>query len=55
MKEVYHCTPKELDKQEEKLLDLHYTFLMEERQHEIIESKRAEQRNKTASYLKKKK
>ena len=40
MKEIYRCTPEELERQDEHMLDLHYSFLMAERQHEIIEQKR---------------
>ena len=46
MKEVYHCSPAELDKVEERRLQLDYDFLMAERHHEIIEYKRAEQKSK---------
>lgn len=46
MKEIYHCTPSEIEEQDENMLNLHYNFLMEERQHEYIESKRAEQKAK---------
>ena len=54
MKEVYHCSPKELEKVPERELNLHFAFLMSEREHEYIESKRAEQRNKQkASFPKK--
>jgi len=44
MKEIYHCTPTELDKQEERILNMHYDFLMAERKHEYIESQRAKQK-----------
>lgn len=46
IKELYHCSPYELDKVEERRLDLDYSFLMEERHHEYIEQKRAEQKAK---------
>lgn len=48
IKELYHCTPSELDKQNEHTLQLHYTMLMEERKWEAIEHKRAEQRAKNS-------
>lgn len=48
IKELYHCTPSELDKQSEHTLQLHYTMLMEERKREAIEHKRAEQRAKNS-------
>lgn len=55
MKEIYHCTPQEIEMQDENMLNLHYAFLMEERQHEIIEQKRAEQKaqQKKSSFPKK--
>ena len=58
MKDVYHCSPKELEKVPERELNLHYAFLMSEREYELIESKRAEQKaqqknKKNASFPKK--
>lgn len=54
MKEIYHCTPSELDKQDERILNMHYEFLMKERQHEHIENERAKQRaEQKNSHLKK--
>jgi len=44
IKELYHCTPTELDKQPERILNMHFEMLMEERKHEYIEAKRNEQR-----------
>jgi hypothetical protein len=46
MKEVYHCSPAELDNVEEWRLNLDYDFLMAERHHELIERKREEQKAK---------
>ena len=46
MKEIYHCSPAEIDKVEEWRLSLDYDFLMEERYHEMIEAKRQEQKAK---------
>ena len=54
MKEIYHCTPSELDKQEERLLQLHFDMLQEERRHEYLEQKRAEQKSKMQSLSNKK-
>jgi len=54
IKDVYHCSPAELDNVEERVLDLHYNFLMEERKHEYIESKRAEQKRQAKSSFPKK-
>jgi len=54
MKEIYHCTPTELDKQEERILNMHYDFLMAERKHEYIESQREKQKIDRNSHLKKK-
>ena len=44
MKEVYHCTPKELERVSEHELNLHFAFLMAEREHEFIEYKRSQQK-----------
>lgn len=46
MKEIYHCSPSELDKQDENILNLHYTMLMKEREREHIENERAKQKAK---------
>lgn len=54
MKELYHCTPKELDEQDESVLQLHFTMLQKEREHEYIEQKRAEQRAKMKNLSNKK-
>lgn len=54
IKELYHCTPKELDEQDESVLQLHFTMLQKEREHEYIEQKRAEQRAKMKSLSNKK-
>ncbi len=48
IKELYHCTPSELDNQNEHMLQLHYTMLMEERKWEHIENERAKQRQKNS-------
>nr|DAS81085.1 MAG TPA: hypothetical protein [Bacteriophage sp.] len=45
IKELYHCTPKELEEVDEHILQLHYSMLMIERQEEYLENKRNEQRN----------
>lgn len=54
IKELYHCTPKELDEQDESVLQLHFTMLQKEREHEYIEQKRAEQRAKMKNLSNKK-
>ena len=46
MKEVYHCSPVELERVPEWELNLHFAFLMAEREHEYIEHKRSEQKAK---------
>jgi hypothetical protein len=53
MKEIYHCTPTELDKQDEKILNMHFEFLMAERKHDFIESQRAKQKAEQNSHSKK--
>ena len=45
-KEVYHCSPADLDEVDENILNLHFAFLMEEREHEHIEYERAKQKAK---------
>lgn len=54
IKELYHCTPKELDEQDESVLQLQFTMLQKEREHEYIEQKRAEQKAKMKSLSNKK-
>lgn len=46
IKELYHCKPSDLDEQEERVLQLHFRMLQEEKRHEYIEQKRAEQKAK---------
>lgn len=53
MKEIYHCSPKELEDVPEWELNMHFAFLMEERQHDYIESKRAEQKSKVKNSFRK--
>lgn len=45
-KEVYHCTQKELEEQDEYYLNLDFTILMKERKFKNKEAKRAEQKAK---------
>ena len=54
MKEIYHCTQSQLDQEEERVLDLHFKMLQEERKHEYIEQKRAEQKAKQQASFNKK-
>lgn len=51
MKEIYHCSPKELEDVPERQLNLHFAFLMSEREHEYIEMKRSEQKAKAKKLL----
>jgi len=44
MKEIYHCTPTELDKQSEYRTNLDFQLLMLERKKEYIDSKRQSQK-----------
>ena len=44
IKELYHCSPWELDNVEENILDLHYEMLMKERERQHIEMEREKQR-----------
>jgi len=44
MKEIYHCTPNQLDGVDSYILDIHWDFLMSERKHEQKEQKRQEQK-----------
>lgn len=46
IKELYHCTPNQLDEVDEHTLHLHYMMLMLEREEEFLENKRNEQRAK---------
>ena len=45
IKDLYHCTPTELDKQDYEKTILHFNIMMLERKKEYIESKRTEQKN----------
>ena len=54
MKDIYHCSPVELDRVPERELNLHFAFLMAEREHEYKESKRAEQKAKQKNSFSKK-
>lgn len=45
MKEVYHCSPSELDEQDENVLSLHYDFLMKQREYDHIKLQREKQRS----------
>ena len=53
MKEIYHCTPSELEKQDENMLNLHYEMLMKEREREHIQAEREKQKQKVNSHTKK--
>ncbi len=53
IKELYHCSPLELDNVEERVLDLHYSMLMEERKREHIQNERAKQRAQQQKQFKK--
>lgn len=46
IKELYHCTPSELDEQDQNIVDLHLSFLGIQADESYKESKRAEQRSK---------
>lgn len=52
-KEVYHCSPSDLDDVDENILNLHFAFLNAERQHEYIEQQRANQKAKMKKNLSK--
>ena len=43
MKEIYHCTPLELDEQDEQRLNLHFEILMLEKREEYLNNKRQQQ------------
>ena len=49
MKEVYHCTPTELYKQDENVLNMNYTMLMKEREREKIQAEREKQKARVNS------
>ena len=54
IKELYHCTQKELDEQDEAVLQLHFRMLQEEKKNEYLEQKRAEQKAKMKALSNKK-
>lgn len=45
IKELYHCTPSELDEQDTYKINLDFQILMLERKKQFIDSKRAEQKS----------
>lgn len=54
IKELYHCKPSDLENEEERILQLHFNMLQEERKNEYIEQKRAEQKAKMQALSNKK-
>lgn len=46
MKDVYHCTPSELDEQDASKITLHINFLNMQQEESIKDQRRAEQRSK---------
>lgn len=46
IKELYHCTPAELDAQEDSIAEMHLGFLGAQRSSENIEHRREKQRAK---------
>ena len=50
-KEVYHCSPADLDDVDENILNLHFMFLNAEREHDYIEQQRAVQKTKFKNNL----
>ena len=53
IKELYHCTPKELETQEVRILDLHFKYLMEERKFGELQQKKQEQKQQVKRQLSK--
>jgi len=47
IKELYHCTPSELDEQDEYITNLHFKIMMLERKKQFIDNKRVEQKSQT--------
>lgn len=54
IKELYHCSPSQLDQEEERVLNFHFQCLMAERKQEEIEQKKQEQKQKVKGILSKK-
>ena len=46
IKNLYHCTPSELDQQDAFILDLHNSFMMIEHKEESLKRRRQEQQQK---------
>lgn len=44
-KEIYHCTPEQLDNVDEYTLQLHFAFYNAEKKEEDLQRKRAEQKS----------
>lgn len=54
IKELYHCSPSELEKEEEAVLDLHFRMIQEERKREYIQQQREQQKAKMKALSNKK-
>lgn len=46
IKELYHCTPSELEEQDEIILQMHAEFMRAELKQQMFDQKRAEQQAK---------
>ena len=53
IKELYHCTPSEIDNEEDRLLDLHFEFLMLERKNEKVLQEKEKQKANVRKQLSK--
>lgn len=51
IRDLYHCSPSELEQQEEAILDLHYKMLIEEWYAQKREEKLNNQKNKVKALL----
>lgn len=46
IKHLYHCTPSELAKQDQQVVDMHVAFMNIEAEEDRLQQKRAQQRSK---------
>jgi len=46
MRDIYHCTPSELDEQDDAMIEMHAGFTNVSSKHSHIQSKREQQRAK---------
>lgn len=49
MRDIYHCTPSELDAQDDRIIEMHLGFMAAQHDQQFIDQQRANQRAKIKS------